>query len=500
MHHGFTPTLMEAGDSLGGIWRRTCSITKLQSTSARYQFSDFPWPNGTPPHPHHQQVLDYFDSYAAHFHIKDKILFNCKVVEIKCTQVQGPSMLWGGKGSAFANINGNRENKVWDVRVERRDFQLDDKVHHEWLQFDFLVLCVGRYGDPSYPTFPLNRGPDSFSGKVMHAMEYAMLDNASAQQMLKGKRVIVVGYMKSAIDITMEATTANQGAQGHPCHLIFRTTNWITVDRNLFGKFLSLFYLTHFAELMHPKPGQGWLLSILSVCLCPLKWLSSKVIELYLLWHLPLLKYGLVPKHSFWTHASACKTFLVPDEFFPRVEEGEIVLHKTGEWSFCKDGVVLHDGTFVPADVVILGTGFDSHKKILSLLPIEYSSLLLDPSGVIPLYRGTIHPRIPHLAILGYQLKSSYMLASEMSARWLAHFLQGSFSLPSVLDMEKNAQQWIRHMSAVSPFFHQKVCNASAPIWHCDEMCRDFGWNPWRKTSWFQELFSPYSNLDYKEP
>ncbi|MCO5553583.1 hypothetical protein L7F22_007106 [Adiantum nelumboides] len=503
MQHGFKPTVMEARGYVGGIWRHTCSITQLQTTSDAYQFSDFAWPHGTPPYPHHQKVIDYLDSYANHFHIKDRILFNCKVVAVKCTLKEGVSfmqkgLVWGSKGCAFADINHNsRHSKVWHVLVERRDSELDDMVKYDWLQFDFLVLCMGRYGDPSYPTFPLNRGPDMFSGKVLHAMEYTMLDNASAARMLKGKRVVVVGYMKSAIDITMEAAASNQG---HPCHLIFRTTNWVTIDKSMFGKFVSLFYSTRFAELMHHKPCQGWLFSLLSICLSPLKWLSSKIIELYLLWHLPILKYGLMPKHSFSEHFSACKAFLVPDEFFPRVEKGEILLHKTSEWSFCKDGVVLHDGTFVPADIVILATGFDSHTKIMSLLPFEYSSLLLDPCGVIPLYRGTIHPQIPHLAILGYQLKSSYVLASEMSARWLAHFLEGRFSLPSVLDMEKDAQEWINHQSAVSPFFREKVCNASAPIWHCDQMCRDIGWNPRRKKSLFQELFSSYSNLDYKDP
>ncbi|MCO5553581.1 hypothetical protein L7F22_007104 [Adiantum nelumboides] len=475
MQHGFKPTVMEARGYVGGIWRHTCSITQLQTTSDGYQFSDFAWPHGTPPYPHHQKVIDYLDSYANHFHIKDRILFNCKVVAVKCTLKEGASFMQKGKSICHTNT----------------------RLCLQWLQFDFLVLCMGRYGDPSYPTFPLNRGPDMFSGKVLHAMEYTMLDNASAARMLKRKRVVVVGYMKSAIDITMEATASSQG---HPCHLIFRTTNWVTIDKSIFGKFVSLFYSTRFAELMHHKPCQGWLFSLLSICLSPLKWLSSKIIELYLLWHLPILKYGLMPKHSFSEHFSACKAFLVPDEFFPRVEKGEILLHKTSEWSFCKDGVVLHDGTFVPADIVILATGFDSHTKIMSLLPFEYSSLLLDPCGVIPLYRGTIHPQIPHLAILGYQLKSSYVLASEMSARWLAHFLEGRFSLPSVLDMEKDAQEWINHQSAVSPFFREKVCNASAPIWHCDQMCRDIGWNPRRKKSLFQELFSSYSNLDYKDP
>lgn len=38
-----------------------------------------------------------------------------------------------------------------------------------------------------------------------------MLDNEDARKLISGKQVVVVGYMKSAIDISMEASDANQG-------------------------------------------------------------------------------------------------------------------------------------------------------------------------------------------------------------------------------------------------------------------------------------------------
>ncbi|KAI5057234.1 hypothetical protein GOP47_0027249 [Adiantum capillus-veneris] len=474
LQHGFKPTVLEARDCVGGIWRYTCSITKLQTSRDGYQFSDFLWP-------------------------QDRILFNCKVVEIKSMKMNEAPMqsgLWGSNGTAFDDAS---ERKVWQVLVHRRKSPVDDEVHEEWLQFDFLVICVGRFGDrPKYPEFPPDGGPEFFSGKVLHSMEYGMMDNQAARQMLTGKRVVSVGFMKSAIEIALEASMENQGPLGHPCHLIYRTSNWVFVNKKFFGKLVSLFFFTRFSELMNRKPGQGWLLDILSTCLSPLKWACSKFIELYLLLHLPLQRYGLVPKHSFSKHAYSCKSYLLPDEFFPSVDKGEIILHKTSQWNFRKDGIVLHDGTFIPADIVILGTGYDSHKKLLSMVPDEYSSSLLDPSGVVPLYRGTIHPRIPHMAILGYQLKFSHIHSSEMSARWLAYFLKGRVCVPNVMEMEKDAQEWIKHMRSVSPFPHQ-ACLGSAGIWHSDEMCRDMGWNPWRKKGLYQEFFSPYSNMDYKD-
>ncbi|MCO5600273.1 hypothetical protein L7F22_054383 [Adiantum nelumboides] len=211
MQHGFKPTVLEARGFVGGIWRSTCSITKLQTSRDGYQFSDFLWPEGTPLNPHNEQVVEYLESYANHFLVKDRILFNCKVVEIKSNELDADrvqSDLWGSNGTAFANVS---DKKVWQVLVQRRKSPLEDEVHEEWLQFDFLVICGGRFGDcPKYPEFPPDGGPQCFSGKVLHSMEYGMMDNVASRKMLTGKRVVVVGFMKSAIEIVLEASTANQ--------------------------------------------------------------------------------------------------------------------------------------------------------------------------------------------------------------------------------------------------------------------------------------------------
>lgn len=146
MQHGFKPTVLEARDCVGGIWRHTCSITKLQSSRDGYQFSDFIWPEGTPPNPHNEQVVDYLESYATHFHLKERIIFNCKVIEIK-SRLGGDAHvtgLWGGNGSAFAGDDNG--GKVWQVLVQRQKSKLhdDDEVEEEvsLLFFTFTMFCA----------------------------------------------------------------------------------------------------------------------------------------------------------------------------------------------------------------------------------------------------------------------------------------------------------------------------------------------------------------------
>ena len=82
----------------------------------------------------------------------------------------------------------------------------------QWHRFDFLVLCIGKYGDlPNIPSFPPNKGPEVFQGKVLHTRDYSILDENSSYELIKGKRVVVIGSQKSAMDFAVECADANRG-------------------------------------------------------------------------------------------------------------------------------------------------------------------------------------------------------------------------------------------------------------------------------------------------
>lgn len=74
------------------------------------------------------------------------------------------------------------------------------------------MVCIGKYGDiPKIPMFPRKRGPELFKGKVLHTLDYCKLDQQAANQLLNNKKVVVVGFKKSALDLAMECAQANQG-------------------------------------------------------------------------------------------------------------------------------------------------------------------------------------------------------------------------------------------------------------------------------------------------
>ncbi|XP_065873514.1 probable flavin-containing monooxygenase 1 isoform X2 [Euphorbia lathyris] len=385
MEKGFEPIVFEARSDIGGVWNQTIQSTKLQVPKFYYQFTDFPWPSSVQEtFPDHKQVLEYLRAYAQHFNIVPRIKFNTRVKSIDYVNSSSEyedmvgMELWGGTGFAFSPA-GKWEVSFQDARDPSSPLQV--------YQMDFVIICIGKYSDlPNLPKFPVNKGPEVFSGKVLHAQDYAAMDDDRAADFVRDKLVTVVGFQKSAVDIAAEVAARN-GVQ-HPCTMVFRTVHWLITESVML---LFLKGLNRFSELSIHKPTEGFFSWLLASLLSPMMWIFITLIEWYLGWKFPLKKLNMVPTHGLLKQIYICMVSNVPRNFFNNVEKGSIILKKSGTFTFCKDGVILEgEHNHIPTDIVIFATGYRSDDKIKNLFKSTYFQKCIIGSST-PFFRNEKH-------------------------------------------------------------------------------------------------------------
>ncbi|KAH6818394.1 flavin-dependent monooxygenase 1 [Perilla frutescens var. frutescens] len=462
------PMVFEATDSIGGVWKH-CSYksTKLQTPRCNYEFSDFPWTQRDNVNfPSYQEILDYLYSYATYFDVLKFVNFNSKVVELRFV---GDSETSGEYGSLLPG------HPVWEVGV-----QINQSENIQWYGFEFMVICTGKYGDvPAIPKFPQNKGPEIFEGKVVHTIDYCKLNEDESTQLLRGKKVVIFGYKKSAMDLAVECAEANQGGGGEACTMVVRTVHWTLPHYKVWGLPFYIFYSTRASHFLHQQPNQGFIRNLLCNMLSPMRRAVSKSIEYYLTWKLPLEKYGLIPEHPFEEDYASCQIPILPPNFFSEVDKGNIVIKTSAlNWWFWEGGIQFDDGTKLDADVVVLATGFDGMKKLKAIIPDPFRSLLEFPSGMMPLYRGTINPMIPNMAFVGYIESSMNLYTTEIRCRWLSRLVDEQFKLPSV---EKMFEQTTKEMDIMrkATRFYKRGCVSTFSINHIDEISEEMGCRSW---------------------
>ncbi|KAI3942679.1 hypothetical protein MKW92_042535 [Papaver armeniacum] len=372
---------------------------------------------------------------------------------------------WGGMSQGFGTTCDLKGK--WEIATSSTTAAHE---HHKVYEVEFVILCIGRHsGFPNIPDFPPNKGPDAFiNGKVIHSMDYSAMDDSDAAKFVKGKRVTVVGYQKSALDIANECTIAN-GVE-NPCTLLYRRLHWnLSID---YASYFGSLKLTRFSELMLHKPGEGLFYSLLATLFSPVIWAISIYAERVIKSKYPLKQYNLIPNQRFLHDVMTCGVSIVAEKFYDRVEEGSILCKKATGFSFYADGLIIDNdkttGVPLETDVVILATGYKGDLKLKNIFksPAFQTYIMGSSNSTVPLYRGCINPRIPQLAVIGYSDSFTTLFTSEMRCKWLAHYLDGGFELPSIKEMEK-------------------------------DLCKDMGCNPRRKKGLFAEMFQPYGPMDY---
>lgn len=450
---GFECELFEKGSRVGGVWTAGYHTFGLQTPKSLYEIPDYPMPDSYPRVPSGEELQAYFENYARDFHIYDKIRFNTGIDQLE-PQADGKWVVHYSEKSAT-----NTERKT----------------------FDFIVVATGLYFDPYIPEFP---GQDKFQGTIMHSSDYRSPSSVT------GKKVAVVGFGKSALDVAGEAAKfAKETA------LIYRKAHW-PIPMDIFDILdVRRIYLTRLACAFLPlyqRPEQWekrlhkffpWLVSGF--------WrLTEAIIK---------LQYPLKACNAMADEPMEIDIFNL--DFLPRKEvyqlmrKGVINNERSVIKKFTSHGLVLESGRKIDCDVVIFGTGYRANT---AFLPDGFKKT--QESDGVYLYRHIIHPDINNMAFIGRAATFSNSLTSHLASVWLINLLKGNFVLPDREKMREEIEsikQWKRgFMPAISS--RSTVIKLHMLHYH-DELLNDASINPRRKSNKFAELLKDYRPKDYRE-
>ncbi len=157
---------MEREDDVGGNWyygKPASSVyrsTHLISSKRLTEYTDFPMPADYPEYPSQQQAWEYLRSYARHFGLYERIEFG-RIVERVCKIADH-----------------------WEVTLDGGEVR----------EYAGIVIANGHNWDPKRPEYP-----GKFDGLILHSAQYKTPD------VLRGKRVLVVGAGNSGCDIAVES-------------------------------------------------------------------------------------------------------------------------------------------------------------------------------------------------------------------------------------------------------------------------------------------------------
>jgi thioredoxin reductase len=364
----------EKGSAVGGNWRfendngMSSAYRSLHINTSRrvMAFKTLPMPDHYPDYPDHFQMAAYFDEFVDHFGLRQKIAFRTEVLAVE-----------------------PREGE-WDVTV------VDEAGERETRRYRAVLVANGHHWDPRWPEpgFP---GAEEFSGEQLHVHHYREAD------VLRGKRVLVLGIGNSATDVAVESSRIADAT-----FLAMRRGAYV-LPKYLNGKPIDETATPLISRL--PMPVQRFF---------SMRMLGVAAGD--------MTAYGLPkPDHKlFEAHPT------VSSELLPRLGHGDIDV-KPNIDRFSGDRTIRFvDGSEEEIDLVVYCTGY---KMTFPFFDPEVFSA---PDNRLPLFRRVASVERPGLYLIGFiQPLGPIMPLAEAQAEWVADLLDGRATLPGATEMRR---------------------------------------------------------------
>ncbi len=449
---GHRVTGFERSHDFGGVWELSRSYPDVQTQSPKdlYCYTDHPMPESYPEWPKGPQVHAYLHSYAEKHKLGRLFRLN--------TQVKAMERRADGKPG-------------WTLVLESAGRERRE-------DFDFVAVCTGQFSEKNVISHPGQEAFVAGGGQVMHSSDY------TDPELVRGKRVVVLGGSKSATDIAVNA--ANNGAA--QVTMVYRENVW-RIPYFVGGiNFKRLLYMRA-QEQQFNQWGKSGLQRVIAAIFKPLVWANFRGLETLLKLQLGLRKWDMVPDQPIEKTVS-CSVPIVTPGLFEGFKSGAIRPVRGTFERYERDSVVLSTGEAVGCDLAVLAVGW-----ILGVpfLPEEYRAKLIDPDGQYRVYRLAVNPDLPDIGFVGFNSSFCTVLSAEMIANWLVRYADGQLAhQPSDTEMRENIEMMLawRRDERPAAQVYGGLCSAPFHFKHFDELLADMGARKRRRSNPLAEQFS----------
>ena len=330
--------LYERSGDVGGTWRdNTYPGCACDVPSHLYSFSFAPNPTWSRSFSGQPEIQQYLKKVASEYGVTPRVRFHHDLI--------GAS---------------------WDQHESRWEIETSQGTRTA----DILISAVGGLSAPSIPTI---EGLEKFSGPTFHSAEW------DHEADLKGKRVAVIGTGASAIQFVPEIQP-----DVAELNLFQRTPPWIMPRRNRDVNAWEnrIYQMAPFAQkIVRTAIYWGRELFALPMLHPRLAARTQKIAERHLEIQVsdPELRARLTPDY-----AIGCKRILQSNGYYGALTEDNADVFTDGIREITETGIVTNDGTEVPADVIIFGTGF----KIMDL-PVGHQVRGRDGRSLHEVWQGS---------------------------------------------------------------------------------------------------------------
>ncbi|KAH6888404.1 flavin monooxygenase-like protein [Thelonectria olida] len=408
MEEGFQVTGFERRPDAGGLWAfsenphftSATLSTKTQLSKFLLPFSDYPIPEAFPLHPMSADLGAYYKSYAKHFGLLDKIVFNASVQSLSRTD----------DGTQWAlSLKGEQSPRV----------------------FDKVILATGSEVNPIVPEI---EGLDLFEGQFLHSQAY------KRPEPFAGQNVVIIGQGNTAADCAVDLTSHSskvywshrRGAMIFP-----RIVNGSRFDAFAsWKKVRSGFWVAKYLPSVHRRMFDAFFSWVLNV-----SWgkLDPQ-------WRLDRNPY----------YATTISGMVINDHLIPALRDGSVTSTAGVRKVIGPRSVELADGTVLEdIDTIIACTGYDNPLQAFDGI-VNRTKTHPDVPPIPDLYQG-IFP-IQHadsLAVLNHVIvMDSPVTCRELASLAIAQIWAGKSHLPPVEEMEaqiRRRQAWFTDLTLETP-------------------------------------------------